>query len=236
MIVITGGATGIGRAVAAHFADLGSEVMITGRRRDVLEQTASDIGAKAVVCDNSDPNDLEHLVEACRDGVDVLVNNAGGNTDTGASDPEGLTEIADAWRVNLDANVITAVLTTAALEPIFNNGACVLNIGSIAADAGAGSYGAAKAAVQSWTVDLAARLGDRGIRVNAISPGYIEDTEFFGAGLPAQRREQLQDATILKQVGIPSDIAHAVAYLASPAARHITGQNLHVNGGALTTR
>lgn len=236
MIVITGGATGIGRAIATHFTTISSDVIITGRRRDVLEQAASEINARAVVCDNARPTDLEQLADICAAGVTVLVNNAGGNTDIGAPQPDSLDEVAAAWTANLRANVFTAVLTTRALEPLFVDDARIINVGSIAADTGAGSYGAAKAAVQAWTVDLAAQLGPRGITANCVSPGYVSDTEFFGDGLPAERREQLRVATHVKRVGQPEEIANAVAFLASAEARHITGQTLHVNGGALTTR
>jgi len=132
--------------------------------------------------------------------------------------------------------VLTAVLTTAALEPLLRDGGRVVNIGSIAADTGAGSYGAAKAAVAAWTVDLAGELGPRGITVNTVAPGFIDHTEYFPGGIPAERRERLLAATFTGRVGEPADIAEAVWFLASPGAGHITGQTLHVNGGARTTR
>lgn len=235
MIVITGGGTGIGREVASRFADQGADVVITGRRREPLVRTAEQIGARAVVCDNADPQDLARLVDACAEGVEVLVNNAGGNAAQPV--PTGdLPGTADAWQANFTANVLTAVLTTTALEPLLTEGARVVNVGSIAADNGSGSYGPAKAAIQSWTVDLARRLGPRRITVNAISPGYISETEFFGDGPSEAKRASLLAATMTQRVGVPADIADLVAFLASGAASHITGQTLHVNGGAQTTR
>ncbi|MEV0331921.1 SDR family oxidoreductase [Nocardia sp. NPDC050717] len=109
-------------------------------------------------------------------------------------------------------------------------------IGSIAADKGAGSYGAAKAAVASWNVDLARQVGARGITANIVSPGYIADTEFFRDKLTAERRAALLDAAMTKRAGAPADIAATVRFLASPGARQITGQTVAVNGGEWTTR
>ncbi|WP_405483252.1 SDR family oxidoreductase [Streptomyces anulatus] len=112
----------------------------------------------------------------------------------------------------------------------------VVHIGSIAADQGAGSYGAVKAGLVTWNLDLARELGPRGITANVVSPGYIADTEFFRDRLPDTRRTDLVSATATGRAGAPADIATTVAFLASPEARHITGQVLHVNGGAYGTR
>lgn len=235
MIVVTGGATGIGRDVAQRFIKQGAHVVITGRRREPLLRTAEEIGAQAVPCDNANTDDLGRLAQACSDGVEVLVNNAGGNAapPVTAGDLPGT---AAAWQANFTANVLTAALTTTALDPLLADGGRVINIGSIAADSGSGSYGPAKAAVQSWTVDLARRLGPRRITANCISPGYISETEFFGDGPSDAKYASLLAATMTQRVGVPSDIAELVTFLASEAGGHITGQTLHVNGGALTTR
>ena len=235
MIVVTGGATGIGREIAQRFTKQGAHVVITGRRREPLLRTAEEIGAEAVPCDNASTEDLARLREACTDGVQVMVNNAGGNAAPPVADGD-LAGTAAAWEANFTANVLTAVLTTTALEPLLVDGARVINVGSIAADSGSGSYGPAKAAVQSWTVDLARRLGARRITANVIAPGYISETEFFGDGPSEAKYASLLAATMTQRVGVPSDIAEVVTFLASDAAGHITGQTLHVNGGAQTTR
>ena len=112
----------------------------------------------------------------------------------------------------------------------------MVNIGSIAADTGAGSYGAAKAALASWNVALAGQLGPRGVTANVVSPGYIADTEFFRDRLTDERRDALVAATSTGRAGTPADVAGTVEFLASGAARQITGQVIAVNGGALTTR
>lgn len=191
-VVVTGGGTGIGRAVAAAFADAGDDVVITGRRKEVLETTARELpgSVRAVVVDGLDAERVRAIAEELG-SVDVLVNNAGSNTDFDRPSPHDLADVAAAWRSNLDANVTTAVLMTTALLPAMTAGASVITIGSIAADKGAGSYGAAKAAVDSWNVDLARTVGDRGITANIVSPGYIADTEFFRDVLDDERRETM---------------------------------------------
>jgi 3-oxoacyl-[acyl-carrier protein] reductase len=236
-VVVTGGGTGIGRAVAAAFAEAGETVVITGRRADVLAKTAADLGSKvrAVAFDAAEPDQVAAALDQLPESVDVLVNCAGGNTDIGTPDPATLAEVAQAWRANLDANVLSAILVTTALRPRLAPGGTVINISSIAAHRpGAGSYAAAKAAVEAWNLSLAAELGPDGITANVIAPGYIEDTEFFRDRMTAERRERLIDQTVNGRPGTPGDIAATVVFLASPGASHITAQTLHVNGGALS--
>ncbi|WKG06187.1 SDR family NAD(P)-dependent oxidoreductase [Mycolicibacterium sp. HK-90] len=236
-VVVTGGGTGIGREVAAQFAAEGCEVVITGRREDVLQKAVDEIdgSVRAIVMDGTDPEQTADVARGIGT-VDVLVNNAGGNTDFDRGEPRTLVDVADAWRRNVDSNLITAVLMTTAILPAMPTGSAVITIGSIAADKGAGSYGAAKAAVASWNVDLARQIGGRGITANIVSPGYIADTEFFRDKLTDDRKNSLIDATMTHRAGAPSDIAATVRFLASPGARQITGQTIAVNGGEWTTR
>ncbi|OLZ49902.1 SDR family NAD(P)-dependent oxidoreductase [Amycolatopsis keratiniphila] len=237
-ILVTGGGTGIGRAVAARFAASDAVVYITGRRKDVLVSAAADLGpsVRPLVCDGTDPEQVTAALDALDGPIDVLVNNAGGNTDFDLPEQDGLAGVLAHWRANLDANLISAVLTTTAVQDKLVEGGSVIHIGSIAADQGAGSYGAAKAGLASWNVDLAKQLGARKITANVVSPGYIRETEFFRDKLPAERAEQLVDATSTGRAGIPADIAETVYFLASAGARHITGQTFGVNGGAHPTR
>ncbi|MFI1680887.1 SDR family NAD(P)-dependent oxidoreductase [Streptomyces sp. NPDC020607] len=244
-ILITGGGTGIGRAAARLFAGQGDSVFVTGRRREPLDRLAAEIGVRGVVCDHTRPEALTALLAELPEHVDVLVNNAGGNTDFDGESSTGLTvgeeadlvAYAQAFRANLDANLVSAALTTRALDGRLADGGAVVHIGSIAASrgSGAGSYGASKAGLASWNLDLARTLGPRGITANVVAPGYIADTEFFRDQLADERREQLVAATSTGRAGSPKDIAETVAFLASPGARHITGQVLHVNGGAYMT-
>ncbi|MVO87634.1 SDR family oxidoreductase [Streptomyces sp. p1417] len=235
-ILVTGGGTGIGRAIARHFAAEGDGVVVTGRRPEPLAELAAEAGVSTAVCDHTDSAALTRLLDRLPDRIDVLVNNAGGNTDFDTDGEQDLAAYARDFRANLDANLVSAALTTRALEDRLAPGGAVVHIGSIAAEQAAGSYGAAKAGLANWNIDLAGRLGSRGITANVVAPGYIADTEFFRDKLSGERREQLVAATATGRAGTPADIAGAVAFLASPAARHLTGQVLHVNGGARATR
>ncbi|GLZ77270.1 hypothetical protein Afil01_20770 [Actinorhabdospora filicis] len=232
-ILVTGAGTGIGRAIAAAFAAEGDEVHITGRREAVVKEAADAIGAVPHVCDHTDPAALDALGERLPGHLDVLVNNAGG---LAGEDGEGLAGLAAAWRAMLDANLLTAVLTTELLGPRLREGGAVVHIGSIAADKGAGGYGAAKAALGSWNIGLARELGPRGITSNVVAPGYIGETEFFGGGMTQQRHDTLIGLTFMGRPGAPGDIAGTVRFLASEGARYLTGQVLNVNGGAWITR
>ncbi|GAA2591968.1 SDR family oxidoreductase [Winogradskya consettensis] len=233
-VIVTGGATGIGYAVAEAFATAGDQVVITGRRKEVLEAAATRLGpaVRAVSFDAADPIAVSNALADLPGTVDVLVNNAGGNTDFLAPDDDSLAALAASYRANLDANLLSAVLVTAALQPRFPDGARIVTIGSIAAANGAGSYGAAKAAVESWSVSVATELGPRGITSNVVSPGLVTETEFFRGRLTDERTARLVATTLNKRPGAPTDIAATVTFLASPGAGHLTGQVLHVNGGA----
>jgi 3-oxoacyl-[acyl-carrier protein] reductase len=147
-----------------------------------------------------------------------------------------LKEVAAAWRANLDANLLSAVLTTTAVLGSLRSGGSIINVGSIGAEYASTSYGAAKAALAAWTAGLSAQVGPEGLTANVISPGYTAGSDFFRGRLTEQRLATLIGATHDGRAGQPGDIAETAWFLASAGARHITGQNLHVNGGAHTTR
>jgi 3-oxoacyl-[acyl-carrier protein] reductase len=128
------------------------------------------------------------------------------------------------------------VLTTTAVLGKLREGGSIINVSSIGAEHAATSYGAAKAALAAWTAGLSSEVGSRGLTANVIAPGFIAGTNFFHGTLTGQRRTALIDATHNRRAGQPSDIAQTAYFLASDGARHITGQTLHVNGGAHTTR
>jgi 3-oxoacyl-[acyl-carrier protein] reductase len=232
-IVVTGAGTGIGYAIADEFARAGDAVTITGRREDRLRRAAEQIGAQSVAFDAGDPDAVTAALDHLPTRVDVLVNNAGGNTDFDQSTSDaGLAAVSRRWQTNLRANLLSAVLVTTALTDRLADQGRVITIGSIAARKGAGSYGAAKTAVEAWTADLATQLGPRGITANVLAPGLIDGTEFFRGQLTEQRREALIAATCTRRAGTPADVAALARFVASPQAGHLTGQALHVNGGA----
>lgn len=242
-VVVSGGGTGIGKAIAAHFAAEGSDVLITGRRPGVLEAAAGELNAgqaagtvRWCAADLSRVADAER-VAAEAGTVDVIVNSAGG-APSGNAGHSGLAGVQEAWRADYEANVATAVLLTEALRPKLRRpGGRVITISSIAALRGGGSsYSAAKAALLGWTYALAADLGPEGITVNAIVPGYIAGTEFFGGAMTEERHCRLVGQTLVGRAGEPSDVAAAAGYLASAGAAFVTGQLLQVNGGALAGR
>lgn len=239
-VVVSGGGTGIGRATAAAFAADGDRVTILGRREDVLRSAAEEINAEhgkgAVDFYAADLTEPEQVRGAAAfitvDGpVDIIVTNAGGNV---ASGSDGTLEgIADGYRRNFAANVLTAVLLTEALVPHLRRpGGRVVHLSSIAALRGPGSYGGSKAAVHAYTFELAQRLGADGITVNAVAPGFVGDTEFFGDRATPEFVAQRVAQSLTGNPGRPSEIAAAIKHLASPEASYTTGQILHVNGGA----
>ena len=241
VVLVTGGGSGLGKAVAARFRAAGAAVIITGRNAARLAETAAELGAEAVTCDATDPRQVAAMAAEVGGELDVLVNMAGGNTDFtrtagGTHHGADLDDIAAAWRANLDANLLSAVLTTSAMLPRMRQGGSVINVSSIGAEYASTSYGAAKAALAAWTAGLSAEVGPLGLTANVISPGYIEQTGFFHGRLTEQRRAALIAATHDGRAGRPGDIAETAYFLASPGARHITGQVIHVNGGAHTTR
>ena len=238
-IVISGGGTGIGLAAAQAFAADGDRVLLLGRRAEVLEK-AGVPGALTYAVDLSDPREVRGVAAfVARElgTVDVLVHGAGGagQLEPQAESDDPLDVVAHRWTVNFRINVLTAALLTEALKDrLAEPGGRVLFISSVAAyrGSGTGAYGAAKAGLHPYAHDLARELGPRGITVNVVAPGYIEDTEFFGAAIDPARRERLVAETANGRAGTPGDVAGTLHWLASPGAAHVTSQIVQVNGGA----
>lgn len=238
-VVISGGGTGIGLATAHAFAQDGDRVLLLGRRADVLS-AAKVPGALTFAADLSDPADVRRVaafVAGELGTVDVLVHSAGGN---GLLEPEPetgdpLEAVAHRWDVNFRLNTLTAVLLTSTLaDRLASPGGRVLFLSSIAAYRGSGTvaYAASKAALHPYAFALARELGPRGITVNLVAPGYVEDTAFFGGPIDEERRARLVAETSTGRAGTPGDVAATLHWLASHAAGHITAQVIQVNGGA----
>jgi 3-oxoacyl-[acyl-carrier protein] reductase len=241
IVVVTGGGTGIGRAIAMAFAADGDTVAILGRREAVLQDAARGIEQETGTpvlwraCDVSDPDAVDAfaawLFAAAGETVDVLVNNAGG---TGSLPDGASTHQAAAFaRRMLDANLIGVYLMVHTLgHRLRRPGGRIVNLSSIAAFRGGGDmYSAAKAGVVGLTYSLAGDFGAEGITVNAVAPGLTLETEFFGDRMTPERLARTVAQTPMDRPGRPEDIAAAVRYLASPQASFVTGEVLHVNGG-----
>jgi 3-oxoacyl-[acyl-carrier protein] reductase len=244
-VVVSGGGTGIGYAVAERFAVDGDQVILVGRREEVLEAAAQRIGdtASYVVADLAEIEGAESVARHVTDHhgtVDVIVANAGGNIGLQAPDqkPEGLAGVSWIWTENLRLNVITAVHLVEGLKPHLADQGRILLFSSIAAyrGSGSGSYAASKAALHPYAIDLSTELGARGITANVIAPGYVEDTEFFGSGISEERRAWNIDLTHNKRPGTPADIASLAHWLAAPEGGNVTAQIIQSNGGALAGR
>ena len=244
--IVTDGGSGIGLAIARKLVQHSVDVTILGRRESVLAEAASSIGngTEWVRADVGSRKDVQSAVQTVVERVgriDILVNNAGfGRTITTATPIE---EAESGWDEVQNANLKGAFLMTMAVAPHLSRpGGRIVNISSIAAHtggSGAGSlaYAAAKAGVLGLTFATARELGGEGITVNAVAPGLIADTQFFGAdGLPEERLHRAVSQIPAGRAGRVEDIASAVWYLVSPEASYVTGEVLGVNGGWLFGR
>ncbi|MEU5646828.1 SDR family NAD(P)-dependent oxidoreductase [Streptomyces milbemycinicus] len=237
--VVTGGSTGIGLATAVRLADEGAYVFVTGRREAELEAAVKTIGtdrATAVVGDIGKPEDLDRLYEAVRargQGLDVLVANAAiGSFMT----LEQTTE--EHFDHTFAVNTRGTLFTVQKALPLLNDGASIVLVGSTAADRGMeafGAYAASKAAVRSFARTWSTELKGRGIRVNVVSPAWIETpggTAAFGDEETARAIKEQVAATVPKgRMGQPEEAAAVVAFLASDQSSYVVGANVYVDGG-----
>jgi NAD(P)-dependent dehydrogenase (short-subunit alcohol dehydrogenase family) len=237
VVLVTGGASGLGLAIAQELTGQGATVVITGRRREQLTEALSQLGerASAVVADVSVLSDLAVLfdeIKARHGRIDVLVANAG----MGEIAPLGsITEVY--FDRVFSTNVKGVTFTVQGALPLMSKGSSVVIIGSTASiDPGPGLsvYGATKAAlralVRSWTLDIK----DAGVRINLLSPGPV-DTPSLRNMLAEHADEiikSLSEKSTIGRIGQAHEIGAAVAFLASNAASYINGVELFADGGA----
>lgn len=235
--LVTGGAQGIGRAIALALAREGAQVAISDINLEKAQETCREIealGRKALAVGGSvaDAKAAEAMVEKTVEafgGLDILVNNAGITRDGIL-----LRMKEEDWDLVLDVNLKGAFhCAKASLRPLIKRGrGKIINIASVTGqmgNAGQANYAASKAGLIGLTKSVAREYASRNIQVNAVAPGFIDTA--MSQAIPQKEREMLIKAIPMERLGTPEDIAEAVLFLASPASDYITGQVLNVNGG-----
>jgi NAD(P)-dependent dehydrogenase (short-subunit alcohol dehydrogenase family) len=242
--IVTGGTSGIGEKIVEVFVEEGAQVVIAARRQAEGEELEKRLGVRFVRTDVASEADLKSMVERAVEWfgrVDCLVNNAGM--------PAPITSVADMDVADIDqvlaVNVRGVMLATKHVARVMlsQGTGSIINIGSIAAHRGGLSghiYTTSKGAVLAFTRSAAAELGEKGIRVNSISPGAIV-TGIFGklAGVEASKADRIADLVKggfaalqpIPRAGATDDIARAAVYLASDGSSFVNGQDLMVDGG-----
>lgn len=237
--VVTGAGRGLGAAIALAFAEVGADLLIAARTQAQLEEVAKQVealGRKAhiVAADLAHPDETAKLAAAAVDAfgrLDIVVNNIGGTMPAALLDTS-TKQLRDAFTFN----VATAHALTTAAVPLMlehSGGGSIINITSAIgrlAGRGFAAYGTAKAALAHYTRLTALDLSPR-IRVNAIAPGSIVTPALDIVASNDELRKPMEDATPLRRLGQPEDIAAAAVYLASPAGSYLTGKTIEVDGG-----
>ena len=233
-VVVTGAARGIGAAIAQAFAGEGARLALMDREGDRCRATAAQLGALALDVDLADPTSACDAMQAAVDGlggIDILVNNAG------ILHMAPLLEITvDDWDRTFDVNVRAMLLTTqvAARAMISaGQGGVIINMASMGGKLGSPNqahYAASKAAVISLTRVSALELGEHGIRVNCICPGYVL-TEMGAATRTPEMVAKWSSMSPLGRCAEPHEVADMAVFLASDQARYCTGQAMNVSGG-----
>ena len=239
--IVTGASSGLGVAFAQACAGAGADVVLAARRVEKLRETAElveSVGRRALTVgtDVTDPDQCQALVDAAVDEfgwVDVVVNKAGFGTAVPAT-----RETPEEFRAVVDINLHGSYWLAQACARVMAPGSSIVNISSVLGLTTAGlpqaAYSASKAAIVGLTRDLAQQWGSRkGIRVNAIAPGFFksEMTDQYKPGY----LESLNARFVLPRMGDPVELAATLVWLASPAAGYVTGQTIVVDGGVTIT-
>ena len=219
-VLITGADTDVGRTVAEAFSAAGHRLVVTGADADALEAVARDVSADTVVCDPADPASLAQAKAGIPHDLDAVVivppPSIGG-------DPRihTLADTAEVWRSAFDRTMVSSVLIVQTVSEHLRSGGSIVSVVPVGSGAESGPEIAAKAALTTWTASQADHFGARGITINTVACGRTAQPGYDGlVGEPASA---------------DAEIARMAVFLATPAARHITGQTLHVGRGPAIT-
>ena len=233
-ILVTGGSSGIGAAIAQAFATNGDHVIATGATKEEVERAQVQSESTAISfqqLDVRDANAVQDCIEEI-DSLDVLVNCAGVIRRNAEHEPEVFADVID---INLNGSMRVC---TAAREKLKQRKGCIINTASMLSFFGGGlvpGYSASKGGIAQLTKSLAIAYAPDGIRVNAVAPGWIATQLTQALQEDPQRSEAILSRTPLGRWGEPADVAGPVLFLASDAARFVTGVVLPVDGGYLIT-
>jgi len=236
LALVTGASRGIGAAIALELARRGMKVVGTATTDEGAAHISSTLaafpGCAGKNLNVTDAAGIETLIDSLvkeHGGIQVLVNNAGITRDMLAMRLKD-----EDWDAVLDTNLkavfrMSRGVMRSMMKQRYGRIISITSVVGASGNPGQANYAAAKAGVAGMTRALARELGSRGITVNCIAPGFIETD--MTAGLPEEQQKALLGQIPLGHLGKPQDIAHAVAFVASPEAGYITGQEIHVNGG-----
>ncbi len=234
VVMVTGAARGIGEATAEILAAEGAHVVVLDRPADdaPASEVARRIGGTVLLADVSDPEAPKKIASFLKEkfgGVDVVIHNAGITRDKMLANMK-----PEVWDMTIDINLsAVARINEALLNGVIRDGGriiCLSSIAGIAGNNGQTNYAASKGGIVGYVKNLATKVADKGITVNAIAPGFIETR--MTAAIPVAIREVARRLSSLAQGGQPGDVGQALTFLSTPGAQGVTGQVLRVCGGA----